>query len=145
MNNLHSSTIVMYDVLRLITAHFRYKIRTLNFFVSSSKVFHSSSHSWRLEISAIAAMMSTFWTTCRSIRRQTNNAKTKKRGDPGDEISFPVLPSLLSLELWTALWTPSTGSFPRSLWGTKTRRKISQKRRVWLTSFATSNLKYVSI
>lgn len=32
-------------------------LKTLNFCVSCSKVFHSSSHSWRLEISAMAAIL----------------------------------------------------------------------------------------
>lgn len=146
MNNLHSSTIVMYDVLRLKLLILDIKLEPWTFSyplprfsipppILGDLKFQRSPPWWALFQRPVD----------RSVDKQTNNAKTKKRGDHGDEISFPVLPSLLSLELWTALWTPSTGSFPRSLWGTKTRRKISQKRRVWLTSFATSNLKYVSI
>lgn len=149
MNNLHSSTIVMYDVLRLKLLILDIKLEPWTFSyplprfsipppILGDLKFQRSPPWWALFERPVD----------RSVDKQTmpkpkneETMGTRSRSQSSHHCSLwnsgPTL--------WTALWTPSTGSFPRSLWGTKTRRKISQKRRVWLTSFATSNLKYVSI
>ena len=144
MNNLHSSTIVMYDVwLKLLILDIKLEPWTFSYLPPRLSIpppilgdlkFQRSPPWWALFGRSVD----------RSVDKQT--MPTQKTRRPWGRDLDPSPPIICAL--WTSLdrsLSTLHWKFSRSLWGTKTRRKISQKQRVWLTSFATTNLKYVSI